>query len=179
MPRFFFHLRSPQKNLVDCEGMMLGDVQAARSEATKAVDDFFQPVIGRVQAEWEDWRFEVSDQRGRCVFALAFADAAAPRQDLMERPELFAPVVIDLDIARIRRELSSLEKQTRGLVRRASELVGRARLDAKTLSELCQQTQELRQVSMALLDLSRKQSSLGFMSFADDSRASGKSDLHS
>lgn len=179
MPRFFFHLRSPQKNLVDCEGMLLGEVQAARAEATKTVQDFFQPAIGRVQAEWEDSRIEVSDQRGRCVFALAFADAAAPRQNLMERPERFAPVVIDLDIARIKRESSSLEKQMCSLVRRASELAGRTRLDAKTLSELCQQTQELRQVSMALLDLSRKQNSLGFMSFADDSRASGKSDLHS
>ena len=161
MPRFFFHLRSPQKNLVDCEGMMLRDLEDARAEATNAVGDFFQPATGRVEAEWEGWRIEVSDQRGRCVYAMAFVDAAAPEPGFPS-PERAAPV-IHLDIARAKRELSSLEKQMRGLVRRASELVGRTRSQARSLSELAQHTQQLRDESRALLARSRQQSSLGFM----------------
>ena len=93
MPRFFFHLRSPQKYLVDCEGMMLRDLEAARAEATKAVEDFLQPATGRVHAEWQDWRIEVSDQRGRCVFAMAFADAAGSATDVAQQlAERVAPV---------------------------------------------------------------------------------------
>src|SRR5262245_35055384 len=180
MPRFFFHLRSTQKNLVDCEGMMLADLDAARTEATKAVQNFFQPATGRVQAEWEDWRIEVSDQRGRCMFAMAFADAATPALGLGDaRPERVTPVVVHLDIARAKRELSSLEKQMRSLVRRASELVGLARSQAGTLLELGQQTQQLRQASQALLDRSRQQSSLGFMYLPHDPHVAERAGLRS
>src|SRR3954447_646891 len=180
MPRFFFHLRSPQKNLADCEGMMLRDVDAAREEAGKAVQNFFQPATGCVQAEWENWRIEVSDESGRCLFAMAFADAATPalsREDPL--PERGAPVVVHLDIARAKRELSSLEKQMKSLIRRTSELVGCARSQARTLSELGQQTQQLREASKALLDRSRKQSSLGFAYLAGDPQGSKKFALHS
>jgi len=169
MPRFFFHLRGPHKNLVDCEGMMLRDLDAARGEATKAVQDFFQPATGRVETEWEGWRIEVSDQRGRCVYAMAFADATAPRPGPNEpSPERAAPTVVYLDIARAKRELSSLERQMRTLVRRASELVDRTRSQAKSLKELALQTQDLRQESQELLDRSRRQRSLGFMPLPHD-----------
>jgi hypothetical protein len=173
MPRFFFHLRSPQKNLVDCEGMMLRHLEEARGEATKAVQDFFQPATGRVQAEWEDWRIEVSDQRGRCVYAMAFADAAAPTRDPIESPLEQGPPVIYLDIARARREFSSLEQQMRSLVRRASELVACTHSEARTLKELASQTEELRQASQELLDRSRRQSALGFMHVSEQSAWGG------
>jgi hypothetical protein len=180
MPRFFFHLRSPYKSLIDCEGMMLRDVEAARGEATKAVQNFFQPSTGGVQVEWEDWRIEVSDQRGRCVFAMAFADAAPPAPSQGDPlPERGAPVVVHLDIARAKRELSSLEKQMRTLIRRASALVGCTRSQSQNLVDLLKEAQGLRETSRALLDRSRQQSLLDTMSLAKERHGGDRARLSS
>src|SRR5215217_4419617 len=103
MPRFFFHLRNTEKSLLDCEGMLLADAEAARQEATLAVQDFFQRAAGRVDPEWEDWSVDVRDQRGRCVCSRPFADAeqvaSAARADGPASPR-----IIYLDITRAKRE---------------------------------------------------------------------------
>src|SRR5919198_5734869 len=142
MPRFFFHLRSPQKSLVDCEGMVLVDAEAARQEAARAVQNFFQPAAGRVHAEWEEWSIDVSDQRGRRLCSVAFADAAEPLPVAsVEQVNGHASrSVVYLDIARAKREFSSLEDRMRKLVRRTSTLVERTRSEARHLYELVQQT---------------------------------------
>src|SRR5215216_396555 len=100
MPRFFFHLRNTEKSLLDCEGMLLADAEAARQEATLAVQDFFQPAAGRVDPEWEDWSVDVRDQRGRCVCSRPFADAEQPVASPTRAGEPASPRIVYLDVAR-------------------------------------------------------------------------------
>jgi hypothetical protein len=159
MPRFFFHLRHARKSLLDCDGMVLADAAAARQEAVLAVQDFFQPATGRVPPDWEDWSVDVRDERGRCVFSAAFADAAELEQVAPPaRVDAHAsPNVVYLDIVRAKREFSALENQVRRLLRHTSVLVDRNRYEANVLYHLLQAALEVRLRSRELLERSRSQ----------------------
>jgi len=162
MPRFYFHLRAADKSLMDCEGRVLPDVAAAREEALATVRDFFQPAIGHVHPEWEGWSIDACDERGRRVFAVAFADA--PQLQALEtqtsvaaRP---APSIVFLDIERARREFSVTERRTRHLVHRALMLAERNHYEAKNLYLLMKSAERGRTRASELLQRSRRQSSL-------------------
>lgn len=179
MPRFYFNLHSLQKSLIDCEGMILPDVEGACNEARKAVQNFFQPATGRVQNGWEDWRMNVSDQRGRCVFSMAFADAGASAPSPVERrPEPLSPVVVHLDIARAKRQLASVEEEMRTLVRRTSCLVEFTRSQASSLAHLLEDTRELCRTSQALLERSRQQTLLDDIYPVDQPHVGDRARLH-
>jgi hypothetical protein len=158
MPRFFFHLRNAHKSLLDCDGMVLADAQAAQEEAVLAVQDFFQPATGRVSPEWEHWSVDVRDERGRCVFSASFADAAELEVEPPPRASAHkSPSVVYLDIVRAKREFSALENQFRRLRRHTSMLVDRNRYEANALYHLLQVAQEVRLRSRELLERSRRQ----------------------
>jgi hypothetical protein len=162
MPRFFFHLRNARRSLLDCDGMVLADAAAARQEAVLAVQDFFQPATGRVPPDWEHWSVDVRDERGRCVFSLPFAGAAGLEPDSPSTNAQRAhPSIVYLDIERAKREFTSLENQTRSLVRRTSMLVDRNRYEAKRLYHLMQAAVEVQQQSQQLLARSRSQTPVG------------------
>ena len=162
MPRYFFHLRNTEKALLDCAGMVLSGPEAACQEARKTVQDFFQPATGRVAAEWEGWSLEVRDERGRCILLIAFADAEKLQGSADEVRQVdISPNVVPLDVVRIKRELASLEAQTRDLLRQTSLLVDRNRYEAKTLYHLMQAAGEARQQSAELVARSREQTAGG------------------
>jgi len=163
MPRFYFHLRAANKSLMDCEGSVLPDADAARAEALATVRDFFQPATG-VDPDWEGWSMEACDERGRRVFAMAFADAA--KLEALDAPAAVAaratPSIVFLDFERARREFRSTERRTRDLVHRALMLAERNRYEAKGLYGLVKSAQSGRARANELLERSRRQSSLSY-----------------
>jgi hypothetical protein len=165
MPRFFFHLRSATRSLLDCEGIVAADADGARREAMLTVQDFVQPSVGGVHPEWEDWSIDARDERGRCIFSMRFADAAELEQ--VDSPpgsdEQAKAGIVHLDLERAKREFSSLENQTRDLVRRMSSLVHRYRYEANSLYTLMKQAVEARRQSQELLARSRHQTSSAWL----------------
>jgi len=159
MPRFFFHLRAARKTLMDCEGVALPDAAAAREQARLTVRDFFQPALGQVHPDWEGWSMEVVDERGRRVFAMAFADAAEIDQPL-RAPVQAPPKVVSLTRERTKRELAALENQTRDLVRHTSALVAQNRYEAKSLYGLMVEARDARDRARQTLERSRRQNAL-------------------
>ncbi len=162
MPRYFFHLRNAEKALLDCDGMVLADGETACAEARHTVRDFFQPSSGRVAPEWEGWSLEVRDERGRCILLLPFA--AAPELHELAPEAIHPPApanVVHLDVARVRRELASLEAQMREVVRRTAALVDRNRYEAKTLYHMIQEAGETRLLAAQIVARSRQQTASG------------------
>jgi len=158
MPRYFFHLRSANKRLQDCQGLMLPGQEAACQEARETVQDFFQPSTGRVAPDWAGWSMEVCDERGRCILFMPFADAPKLRGIASEPAE--APAlsnVVQLDVARAKRELVAMETRTRELVRHTAMLVDRNRYEAKHLYYLMQVAGEARLQAGELVARSRQQ----------------------
>jgi uncharacterized protein DUF6894 len=158
MPRYFFHLRNAGKSLQDCQGLMFRGQEAACQEARQSVQDFFQPSTGRVAPEWAGWSVEVCDERGRCFLFMPFADAPKLREIASEPTEAHASShVVQLDVARAKRELVAMETQTRELVRRTAMLVDRNRYEAKRLYHLMQAAGEARVRAQQLVARSRQQ----------------------
>jgi uncharacterized protein DUF6894 len=73
MARFFFHLRSAGKTMIDDQSAVFPDDEAARAEARRIARNFIDPMTGRVMSEWQDWSLEVCDQRGRSIMKVDFA----------------------------------------------------------------------------------------------------------
>lgn len=111
MPRYFFHIRSAEKSLPDCEGLELAGASAARCEASCTVQDFCQAATGQVSPGWEGWCVEVCDQRGRPLFRLPFADAPKLKQVKAKRRDgdIALAEIVYLDVERRKRELPSFE----------------------------------------------------------------------
>jgi len=161
MPRYFFHLRSADKSLLDCDGMMFPGPEAARQEARQTIQDFFQPSTGRVAPEWNGWSMDLRDERGRCVFFMAFAEAPKLQDTPGEPTQPQASNVTHLDLARSRREFEITEKQTRELIRRAALLVDRNCYESKNLYHLMQVIGEARLRAEQLVARSRLQRASG------------------
>jgi hypothetical protein len=168
MPRFYFHLRSAHKTLPDCEGALIADSEGARRQAQLSVRDFLEPTTGRVPAEWEDWRIDICDERGRWVFSIAFSDAAALGQcdDIGATAVPVAPRVVYLEVERAKRELAAVEAQIRRAMRRITVLVECTRHQADGLCHIIKDVEETRQASRQLVQRSRAQRSrYGWLSF--------------
>jgi hypothetical protein len=162
MPRYFFHLRSDHKSLLDCHGTGFPGPEAACKEARRTVQDFFQPWTGRVAPEWQGWSLEVCDERGRGIFLMAFADAARLQETAGEPAHRHASSnVVHLDVERIKRELASAERQTCELVRRTKMLVDQNRYEAKNLHHLMDSAAEAQRRARELVARSRQQTASG------------------
>lgn len=70
MPHFFFNVFDGYGNL-DTEGMELPDCQAAQVLAIRHAGEVLQSDAARIQPG-DDWRMEVTDERGLIVFRLDF-----------------------------------------------------------------------------------------------------------
>ena len=161
MPRYFFHLRNAERSLPDVEGVLLDGPEAARREAIRTAQDFFQPWAGHVDPDWQDWCLEVLDGTGASVVCLEIAETGAPEKDLVqpERPQRAASSVVYLNLERARRDLSYLGKRTHELVRRHSMLMDHNRYETKKLLWLRLLVQESRQATQETLQRSRQQTS--------------------
>jgi hypothetical protein len=168
MPRFYFHLRSAHKTLPDCEGALIADTEGARRQAQLSVRDFLQPTTGQVPTEWEDWRIDVCDERGRWVFSIAFSEATALGQcdEIGATAVPAAPRVVYLEVERAKRELAAVDAQIRRAMRRITALVERTRHEADSLCRILEVAEETRQASRQLVQRSRAQRlSYGWSSF--------------
>jgi len=106
MARFFFHLRKGDEELTDAEGVVLADRATAREQATRTIRDFFQPFLGQVDPEWQEWRLLVCDENERCVFAMDFAAGAVLHWcDRLLSTLQVNQQVIYLEVERMRRGL--------------------------------------------------------------------------
>jgi hypothetical protein len=77
MPRYFFHLRSPDAHVIDPEGAEFGDADEAWEAARRTARTLMRtPAEGGI--EWLRCSFEVLDDAGEVVFELPFAEAIAP-----------------------------------------------------------------------------------------------------
>ena len=79
LPRYYFHLHDGQE-LLDDEGVLIGDDSTARAEAIRAAGEMLRDTAGRL---WngEDWRMLVVKETGETVCSLYFSlERGAPKQ---------------------------------------------------------------------------------------------------
>ena len=74
MPRFYFHLRSSDRSIPDCEGVELDDVLTARAAALFAtvyvlddIDDLKHHL---------DWSFEITDDAQHTILTIPLAECS-------------------------------------------------------------------------------------------------------
>jgi uncharacterized protein DUF6894 len=163
MPRFFFHLRSDRKSLIDCEGVAVADAEAARRLALLTLRDFVQPSTGAVDPEWRTWMIQIADERGRCLVTVPFADVerlvvAEPAGD----DNTSAPShLVYLDIERARRQFRAVENEVRQRIHDIAKLTHRNRQEASDLRRMLVETHEVRRRTQELLTRSREQPPAG------------------
>ncbi|TXM91272.1 hypothetical protein [Methylobacterium sp. WL116] len=77
MPRFHFNIYDGEDYL-DKDGFELPSWEQARHEAIRLAGEIFQHTAGKISLG-EDWRMEVTDEKGLILFRLDFTvlDAAA------------------------------------------------------------------------------------------------------
>jgi hypothetical protein len=76
MPRFYFHVHDGVSEL-DREGTELPDWEEARLEAIRQTGAILRDEAWHI-ALGEDWRMEVTDERGLLLFRLDFTVVASP-----------------------------------------------------------------------------------------------------
>ena len=157
MPRYFFHFRSNDKSLLDCQGLRLAGADAARQEAVRTARDFWQSSAGRVAPEWEGWWIEVRDERGRRVCFLPLAEVPSCEHGEEAKNEPGGPRVVNLDLERAKREFTAVENEARDLFRRTAMLIDRNRYEAKGLYVITRAIEQSRQDTQQLLARSRDQ----------------------
>jgi hypothetical protein len=67
--RVYFHLRSAQDEIFDPEGLEVSDLQEARVQAIRAIEELRQedPSAAR---DWSGWTLTVADGSGVVLFSL-------------------------------------------------------------------------------------------------------------
>jgi hypothetical protein len=73
MPRYFFHLRCPEKDVVDPSGADLRDPDQAWEAARATAQDLMQ-AQPEADVNWLTCHFEVADEAGEIVFELPFSE---------------------------------------------------------------------------------------------------------
>jgi hypothetical protein len=122
MVRFFFHLHCAAQSITDCQGVVLKDAGAAHDEARRVAADFIDRASGQPFPKWRDWRIEVSDARGRRVFALPLEEFAGAGLVAAKTSGSTPERVVHLDIVRNARALTALRNRARDLIREAAVL---------------------------------------------------------
>lgn len=74
MPRFFFHVRSPDDFVRDEEGVDLPDLDRAKFEAREGAKGLLAEAIEGDRV-LDHQRFEVADETGLILFVYPFRDA--------------------------------------------------------------------------------------------------------
>jgi hypothetical protein len=77
MPRYYFHIHDG-RSIIDKDGMVLADTSEARRKAIRISGQYFDNDADVVSLG-EEWRMEVTDERGLILFRLDFVvtDAAS------------------------------------------------------------------------------------------------------
>jgi hypothetical protein len=159
MPRYFFHLEGVERSLADRDGMILSGPEAARGEAIRAAQDFFHPALGCVDPTWKGWSIDVRGERGDRIVLVSLAQAGEPQRT--HAPQAGRPTssVVYLDAVRVQRELSSIARRTRDLLRRSSALMDNSRYRSNELYYARQELRDSRLQAQKLLRRSQLQSS--------------------
>ncbi len=159
MQRFFFHLRRLESELTDHEGIDMIDAAAARELAARSMQDFLQQSSGCVDPDWKMWSLSVCDARGRCVFNVDFAAAAALTAGRMIAAAAREPLrLVYLDVERRRRDHETVERRRRQLFERAAMLRDQTRYEVNALYCLMLASKRARDRARELLARSRRQS---------------------
>jgi hypothetical protein len=74
MPRYFFHIRSPEEFIRDEEGIELADLDRVRWEAVEGAKGLLKQAIDQDRT-LDHQEFEVADEAGRIVLTYPFRDA--------------------------------------------------------------------------------------------------------
>jgi uncharacterized protein DUF6894 len=72
MPRYFFHVLNSDKS-PDLEGIELPNLEAAKVEAKKDVEEIIQTEFNSLGADWAKWSIEICDEKGNLLFVLPFS----------------------------------------------------------------------------------------------------------
>lgn len=75
MPRYYFHIHDG-RSIIDMEGTVLDDIAQARRMAIRMSGRYFDNEADLVPLG-EEWRMEVTDDRGLILFRLDFVVTAA------------------------------------------------------------------------------------------------------
>lgn len=74
MPRFYFHVRSPDHFIRDDEGIELADLECVRREALQGARGLLSEDV-RAGRPLDHQQFDVTDQAGNLVLTFPFRDA--------------------------------------------------------------------------------------------------------
>ena len=72
MPRYFFNVMDGVKTQ-DFDGMELPDLEAARGEAQKDIDDIKHSHFNALGNDWSGWSIEVCDREGLLLLVVPFS----------------------------------------------------------------------------------------------------------
>jgi len=72
MPRYFFNVVNDVKSM-DFEGRQLPDLDAARVEALKDVEEILQTHFGSIGDNWTKWWIEICDGDGEVLLVVPFS----------------------------------------------------------------------------------------------------------
>ncbi len=72
MPRYFFHVANAVKTR-DFEGMELPNLEAAKVEAQKDIDEIIQTEFNSLGHDWSAWSIEICDDVGILLLVVPFS----------------------------------------------------------------------------------------------------------
>jgi uncharacterized protein DUF6894 len=78
MPRYFFHLHCPEKDVTDATGAELRDPDQAWEAARETARDLMK-TEAHANMTWLTCHFEVTDEAGEIIFELPFAECVEMR----------------------------------------------------------------------------------------------------
>ena len=71
MPRYFFHVMNDVKS-PDFDGIELPDLDAARGEAQRDIDEIKESHFTSIGNDWTKWSIEVCDSDGALLLVVPF-----------------------------------------------------------------------------------------------------------
>ena len=71
MPRYFFNVSGPDREIGDSGGKRLWDLEGARQIALETARDLVQDAA----LQWEGWSFQITDDAGQMLLVVPFSDA--------------------------------------------------------------------------------------------------------
>ena len=79
MPRYFCHLCQGDRLILDPDGTVLPDLDAARAEALQGIRDILGEAIKRGDDDLLDEAVVIADETGRELMTIPFKEALPPR----------------------------------------------------------------------------------------------------
>ena len=72
MPRYFFNVMNDVKTQ-DFDGVELADLEAARGEAQKDIDEILESHFASIGSNWTKWSIEICDDDGALLLVVPFS----------------------------------------------------------------------------------------------------------